>query len=134
VAIISRSDRTRKDVLLSLKYYFISTASVSLRTCCKINVQTECNYIIQDNLQKTLPSYSIRLVSVDSGQPATKEYNVSSSNQMRESAIILQVNDSLQSGRIWNCVVTPATCKDIPLSDNTEISKTDKNTIKILKA
>lgn len=87
---------------------------------------------IQDNLQKTLPSYSIRLESVDSGQPATKEYHdVSSSNEIRDSGIILQVSDTLQSGRIWNCVVTPATCKEISLLHNTEISKTDKNTTNI---
>lgn len=92
----------------------------------------QINTTIQDNLQKTLHSYSIRLESVDSGQPATKEY-VCSSDHIGMSRLILRVSDSVQQGRIWNCVVTPATCKDISLSDNTEISKTDNCAKRMLK-
>ena len=69
---------------------------------------------------------------MDSGQPATEEY-VTPSDQIGVSGLILQVNDTLQQGRIWNCVVTPTTCRDISLSDNTEISKADNSTTKMLK-
>ena len=93
---------------------------------CKPNATT------QDNLQKILHSYSVRLESVDSGQPATREY-VAFRNERGEGEIVLQItNSSVQRGRIWNCIVTPATCRDVPLSDNTEISKSDNITTKML--